>query len=295
MHILITGGTGFIGLELVPRLLLQGHSITVLSRQNHQDKDNCQYITNLDAIPNSATIDAVINLAGASLAGSRWSPVYKAEIVSSRIDTTRDIIKLCARLHRPPKTLLNASAIGYYGPRDDTRLDETEPAGTTFSAQLCEQWEHESAAAEALGVRVCCLRLGVVLDRDGGAMIRMSQPFRFGLANWIGSGEQWLSWVHREDVLRAIEWLLTTETASGAYNVTAPEPVTSKGFCKAMQAHTRTLLTLPMPAAVMRLLLGEMAEELLISGQRVVPNRLLAAGFSFQFPGIDEALDDIVG
>jgi uncharacterized protein len=294
MHILITGGTGFIGSALVQQLLQQGHSVTVLSRQNRPSHEPCQYITHLDAIEDTAIVDAVINLAGASLAEHRWTSRYKAKLVSSRIDTTGDIVKLCARLKRPPAVLLSASAIGYYGPRDNTRLTETEPAGNTFSAKLCEQWEFEARAAEALHVRVCCLRLGVVLDRSEGAMKKMSQPFRFGLANWIGSGEQWFSWVHRRDVLAAITWLLANETASGVYNVTAPEPVTSKDFCKVMQGHYRTFLTLPMPAAVMRVLLGAMAEELLISGQRVVPDRLLAAGFSFQFPTLDEALDDIV-
>ncbi|MEH6589610.1 MAG: TIGR01777 family oxidoreductase [Halioglobus sp.] len=293
MHILITGGTGFIGSELVKLLLQQDHTVTVMSRQDRASDGACDYITNLDTIDDSATVDAVINLAGASLAERRWTSVYKTELVASRIDTTRDIVSLCTRLKRPPKVLLSASAIGYYGPFDDTRLDETVPAGNTFSAQLCEQWELEARTAEALGVRVCCLRLGVVLDRDGGAMNKMSQPFRFGLANWIGSGEQWLSWVHRQDVLAAIAWLLASDTASGAYNVTAPEPVTSKGFCKSMQQHHRTVLTLPMPATLMRALMGEMAEELLISGQRVVPNRLLSEGFSFRFPTIDKALSAI--
>ena len=228
------------------------------------------------------------------MAGRRWSPAYKAEIIASRIDITGAVIALCARLEHPPSVLLSASAIGYYGPGNDEKMDETFRAGNGFSSNLCADWENEAIAAQALGVRVCLVRLGVVLDSDGGAMLEMARPFRFGIANWIGSGRQWLSWVHRADAVAAIEWLLHAPDMSGAVNVTAPAPVTSRGFCDAMKCRTRTLITLAMPAWVMRLLVGEMADELLISGQRVVPARLQAAGFAFRFPTIDDALDDVV-
>ena len=294
MDILITGGTGFIGSALKDSLLEQGHSLVILSRQAKPGIRNCRYIEQLDELADDAAVDAIINLAGASLAGRRWTTSYKEEIVASRIGTTRALVQLCGRLQRPPKVLLSASAIGYYGPRDSNKLDEKEPPGTCFSSILCENWEAEASAAQGLGVRVCYLRFGVVLDREGGAMTEMARPFLFGLANWIGSGEQWLSWIHRTDAVAAIEWLLQHPDASGAFNVTAPEPVTSKGFCAAMKRKTRTFLTLPMPATAMRLLVGEMADELLITGQGVVPARLQEAGFTFRYATIDAALDDIV-
>ena len=294
MNILITGGTGFIGSALNLSLLEQGHSLVILSRQAAPSVPNCRYIARLDELADDADVAAIINLAGASLAGRRWTAAYKEEIFSSRLETTRALVQLCGRLQRPPKVLLSASAIGYYGPRESNKIDEEEPSGDCFSSKLCEKWEAEANAAERLGVRVCCLRFGVVLDREGGAMTEMARPFKFGLANWIGSGEQWLSWIHRTDAVAAIEWLRQHSDASGAFNVTAPEPLTSKGFCEAMKRKTRTFLTLPMPAAAMRLLVGEMADELLITGQGVVPARLQDAGFTFRYATIDAALDDIV-
>lgn len=294
MHTVITGGTGFIGAALASRLTARGDTVTILSRQPADDEGAVRYIRSLDALADDAAVDAVINLAGAPLAGRRWNSAYKEQIVASRIETTRAVVALCARLVSPPEVLLSASAIGYYGPHKDEKLNEISPSNHCFSSELCQLWEKEARAAEAFGVRVCLLRLGVVLDRDGGAMTEMARPFKLGLANWIGSGEQWLSWVHREDVLAAIQWLLQLPEASGAYNLTAPEPVTSRGFCDAMKRHTRTLLTLPMPAAVMRFMVGEVADELLITGQRVLPARLLDEGFAFRFADIDAALQDIL-
>jgi len=163
-----------------------------------------------------------------------------------------------------------------------------------FSQQLCQRWEAAALRAEALGTRVCLLRLGVVLDRDGGAMEQMAQPFRLGIANWLGSGQQWLSWVHRKDAVAAMDFLLARTDLSGPFNITAPEPVTSRGFCAAMKRRRRTLLTAPVPAPVMRLLVGEMAQELLLQGQRVLPVRLQAEGFRFSFPTLDDALGAIM-
>ncbi|MFT6957020.1 MAG: hypothetical protein ACJAYC_002027 [Halieaceae bacterium] len=294
MNILITGGTGFIGSALQCALRIKGYSLIILSRQPGPPGDGNRYICSLDQIPDSERLDAVVNLAGASLAGRRWSPEYKAEIIASRMTTTGAVVALCARLEDPPSVLLSASAIGYYGPGNDEKIDETFSAGSGFASNLCAGWESEAIAAEGLGVRVCLLRFGVVLDADGGAMTEMARPFRFGIANWIGTGRQWLSWVHRADAVAAIDWLLHAPGVSGVINVTAPAPVTSRGFCEAMKCRTRTLITLAMPARVMRLLVGEMADELLITGQRVVPARLQAEGFPFLFPTIDDALKDIL-
>ena len=290
MQILVTGGTGFIGQALVPALAEAGHELLILSRGHHKDEQGVRYLRDLDDLPAATPIDAVINLAGASLAGKRWNDAYKREILDSRIDTTRAVIELLERLDKPPGVLLNASAIGYYGASDSSPLDEHAPAGAGFSAELCQQWEQVASRAQDSGVRVCLLRLGVVMDAGGGALTEMARPFRMGVANWIGDGRQYLSWVHRTDVVGAMLFLLEDDTLSGAFNVTAPVPVTSRELCDAMKRQLRTLVTLPMPASVMRVMVGEMADELLITGQRVVPTALSEAGFSFRHPDIDSAL-----
>jgi len=290
MNILITGGTGFIGAALVPQLVEDGHAVTVLSRSRRETTDNVVYIDSLDSLGPEASVEVIINLAGASLADRRWTKTYKREIVSSRMSTTRAVLGLIERLQTPPAVLLNASAIGYYGASDQTPLDETSPQGEGFAADLCGDWEALASEVGQRGVRCCLLRLGVVLDRDGGALQEMARPFKLGVANWIGDGHQYLSWIHRDDVVSAIRFLMTDDQLSGPFNLTAPTPVTSREFCAAMKRHVRTLVTLPMPGVAMRALVGEMADELLISGQRVVPTGLTRAGFEFNFPDIDSAL-----
>jgi uncharacterized protein (TIGR01777 family) len=291
MHILLTGGTGFIGSALCDRLRDGGHCLTVLSRRPSAGKTQDRYVTSLDDIDAGESIDALINLAGASLAEKRWTAAYKREIIDSRIETTRALLGLVERLERKPHTLLSASAIGYYGHHDDEVLDENGAATPGFAQDLCRRWENLALTARDQGVRVCLLRLGVVFDRRGGAFARMALPYKFGMGNWMGSGRQWLSWVHRGDVVRATQFLLERSDLSGPFNVTAPGPVTSRGFNDAMQRHTRVWFSAPVPAAVMRLALGEMADELLLNGQRVVPAALERAGFEFEYPDIDSALD----
>jgi len=294
MNILITGGTGFIGAPLVIKLLELGHSLTVLSRQSLQSRPQLRYVKSLEQLADNATIDAVINLAGASLADHRWSAAYKLEILSSRLDTTRSLLQLMQRLEQPPQVLLSASAIGFYGHHGDELLAEEGAITPGFAQNLCQQWEDLALQAQALGMRVCLLRLGVVLDAGGGAFTQMALPFRFGVGNWLGRGDQWLSWVHRQDVLAAIVFLLEQKQLSGPFNITAPEAVTSRGFCDAMLGHRRTLVNLPVPAVAMRVLIGEMADELLLKGQRVIPQALQEAEFAFEFPDIDTALADIL-
>jgi uncharacterized protein (TIGR01777 family) len=294
MQILLTGGTGFIGTALRQRLRAEGHGLLVLSRRPGQSSPGIRFVSSVEDINARERIDAVVNLAGAPLAERRWTAVYKREIRASRLDTTRSVIRLLERLERKPDALLSASAIGYYGHHGDEELDESGAATPGFAQALCRDWESLALAAREVGLRVCLLRLGVVLDGEGGAFSRMALPFRFGVGNWLGHGRQWLSWVHRRDVVGAIDFLLQRPDLEGPFNITAPQPVTSRGFCDAMSRHRRVFLSAPVPGPLLRLAVGEMAGELLLNGQRVLPAALQEAGFSFAFPDLDAALSDIV-
>ena len=293
MQILLTGGTGFIGEALTQALLAGGNEVIILSRHAHTDRPRCRYIQSLDDISAQAKIAAVINLAGSSLAARRWSAAYKHEIVASRLDTTGQLLDLFRRLDHCPPVLLSASAVGYYGHHGDDCLTESSPVKPGFAQALCSDWESLALQAQSLGVRVCLLRLGVVLDSGGGALVEMAKSFHIGVASWLGSGQQWLSWVHRRDVVGAMLFLLNRDDLQGPFNITSPAPVTSRGFAHALQAHFRTFIRAGVPAPVLRLLVGEMAQELLLNGQRVLPDRLQAAGFEFIYPDIESALAQI--
>jgi uncharacterized protein (TIGR01777 family) len=293
MHSLITGGTGFIGTALVPALRSASWDVTILSRDSHDDSDGVRYVTSLDAL--QEPVDAVINLAGASLAAKRWNDAYKRKLRDSRLDTTAALGAHFTARGESPAVWLNASAIGYYGPRGDEVVDEDTASGHGFAAELCRDWEQAARDAAPDGTRLCLLRLGVVMDAGGGAYPQMAAPFRMGIANWVGDGQQYLSWVHRADVVAAMLFLLQHGEARGAFNVTAPEPVTSRGLCEVMETKHRRILRMPMPAPVMRLMVGEMADELLINGQRVLPKALGALGFEFRYRDLRSALDEIEG
>ena len=290
MQILVTGGTGFIGSALLDALTGQGHTALVLSRQDREDTGPVRYVSALEDIPSTESIDAVVNLAGASLAARRWTRVYKREIVDSRVQTTADLLVLLARLESKPAVLLSGSAVGYYGHHGDEVLTEQGEVVPGFAQRLCGDWEDRAGEAAHLGVRVCLLRLGVVFDTRGGALDDLTRSFRLGVATWAGTGEQWLSWIHREDVVRALCFLLEHDELSGPFNVTAPEPVTARQLSYALCGHFRTFVRSGVPAPIMRAAFGEVADELLLNGQRVVPARLQEAGFSFDCPTIDTAL-----
>ncbi|NQX88733.1 MAG: TIGR01777 family protein, partial [Halioglobus sp.] len=210
------------------------------------------------------------------------------------LDTTRGLLELLYRLEVKPRSLLSGSAVGYYGHHGDEVLDESGACSPGFSQDLCQQWEQMASRAMEQGVRVCLLRLGVVLDRGAGAFPRMALPFRLGLGHWMGGGRQWLSWVHRRDVVRAILFLLQRPELDGAFNVTAPYPVTSRGLNDAIKRHRRIIFSAPVPSGIMRAALGEMADELLLNGQKVLPVALQQAGFTFDFPTLDAALPTLL-
>lgn len=290
MRLLVTGGTGFIGTALLEALLARGVDVVVLSRQSREDSARCRFVNSLEEVPDDAAIDGVVNLAGASLAAHRWTERYKKEVIDSRMATTVAVLELIRRLDSAPSVLLNASAIGYYGHHGDERLNEAAAINPGFAQKLCNDWEALASEAQAEGTRVCLLRLGVVLDSNGGALAEMDKSFRLGVASWLGSGRQWLSWVHREDVVAAMLFLLEREDLQGPFNITAPEPVTGRKLCQSLKAHHRTFLTAGVPGPLMKMMVGEMAEELLLNGQRVVPERLEKAGFEFAYGEIEAAL-----
>jgi len=295
MHILVTGGTGFIGGALLPALAGRGEQVTVLTRQRRpmgQGQGQVAYVNALDDITDP--VDAVINLAGASLAARRWTAAYKREIRSSRVDFTRQLVAWMASRQMPPKVLISGSAIGFYGASGDAQFTESSPGASDFAATLCRDWEEAALAAQSDSTRVVLLRLGVVLDAGGGALTEMMRSFRFGVGSWLGSGSQWLSWIHRGDVVAAILAVLDNHV-TGPFNLVAPTPVSHRAFCDALARRRRVLFKAGVPGVVMRTLLGEMAESLLLTGQWVVPERLHhELGFEFTFPSIDEALADIL-
>ena len=295
MHILLTGGTGLIGSALRAELESQGHSITLLTRSVAK-AGGVPAVSSLDAISSSERIDAVVNLAGAPIS-KRWTAAYKKQLLTSRLDTTKALNELILRLETKPKVLLSASAIGFYGSQGDEAIDESycpNQAQDQFTHQLCHAWEQEAQRAGESGVSVRIARLGVVLADQGGALRSMLPAFKLGLGGKIGSGQQYFSWIHIQDAVAALSFLLNDEKATdGAYNLTATNPVTNAEFSTALGTAIRRPARLPLPAAMVRLLFGEMGAALLLEGQRVVPRKLQAAGFEFSYPDINSALDSL--
>lgn len=293
MRILITGGSGFIGQALCAQLQRVGHRLTVWSRHPRQTAPRLPGVHVIEDLAEANEIEAVVNLAGAPIVARRWSTRRKQEIRDSRIGTTEKLLRWMTPQLRRPHVLISGSAVGYYGPRDHTPLDESAPAGDDFAAQLCRDWEHEAMEAEALGLRVCRLRTGVVLGPDGGALQKMRLPFQLGLGGPIGDGRQWLSWIHREDLVAMIQWLLEQDSAGGAYNGTAPEPVPQREFARTLGRVLHRPALLPTPAFALRLALGE-AATMLLTGQRVLPVHAMAEGFDFRYPNLQGALQEVL-
>ena len=294
MKFLITGGTGFIGGPLCQTLVQQGHELLILSRR--PVKQSTQMVVRLlpwegDEWQRAIEgVGGIINLAGESIAAKRWTPQQKHLIRESRVQATRRLVNAIAALSKKPAVLVNASAIGYYGTRGDEAVSETDPPGSGFLAEVCQAWEAEAQRAESFGVRVVRLRIGLVLGSHGGALAKMVPPFRFFVGGPLGSGRQWVSWIHLDDVIGLIGWALTRQDVSGAVNATAPTPVTMRNLCQELGRVMRRPSWAPVPAGVLRLLLGEMA-ELLLTGQRVMPNAALRGGYRFAYPALRPALE----
>ncbi len=294
MRILVTGGTGFIGQALCPKLTQDGHDVIVWSRRrNPEVAAGVTTIQQLDELtgPNP---DAVINLAGASIADGRWTQERKRVLVDSRLHITGKLVDWMRAMETPPKALISASAVGYYGEQGDRIITEDTTPTPGFTHDLCVQWENAALKAKALGVRVGLVRTGVVLDRDGGALAKMLPPFKMGVGGRLGSGQHYFPWIHRADIVAIYQWLVENEQASGPYNASAPNPVTNAEFTRALGSVLKRPTLLPMPEPVLRLLFGEMSELLLVSN-RMMPTRLLEEGFEFRYPELKPALQAILG
>ena len=293
MRCLLTGGTGFIGAALCRSLAADGAALTVLTREPARATarlpPGTRCIRQLAELGPAEAFDAVINLAGEPIASGRWTPARKRLLAASRIDLTRELVDWMERAASRPGVLISASAIGFYGDQGDVAVTEDSAPHDEYQHQLCRDWEQAALRAQALGVRTAVLRIGLVVGASGGFLQRMLPPFRLGLGGPVGSGRQWMSWVHRDDVLGIIELLLARGDLAGVFNVTAPAPVTSKDFAHALGRALRRPALMPLPACVLQLAFGEMS-RLLLTGQRVLPARLQASGYGFRFPDIDGAL-----
>ena len=294
MRILVTGGTGFIGQALCPRLDAQGHEAVVLSRSaGARVPGAARVVADLGSVDASG-FDAVINLAGAPIADARWTEARKKLLVESRVKTTAALVDWMGRAERRPAVLLSASAVGYYGEQGERIVTEDTPPVRGFTHDLCAAWESEARKAEKHGVRVCLVRTGVVLDRDGGALAKMLPAFRLGAGGRLGSGQHWFPWIHRDDMVSIYLWLLERSASSGAYNASAPNPVTNAEFTRALGEALHRPAVLPMPGLALQLLFGEMS-QVLLSSDRMVPKRLLDEGFQFRYPQLAPALQAIFG
>ncbi len=299
MNILITGGTGFIGSALCSRLLQDRHHIVLLSRHAEHIKPPLSGVRQLQALSNESTFDAVINLAGEPIADKRWSAKQKQRILSSRIDTTQALIDYFKTAKQKPAVFISGSAIGYYGvgasgTNTNESVDETFPGDESFSSQLCQQWEAVALQAQILGIRTCLLRTGIVLGKGGGALGKMLPVFKLGLGGKIGSGQQWMPWIHRDDLVGIILHCIKQADVQGAINGVSPNPVSNQVFTKALGQVLKRPTFFPLPAIIVKLLMGQMGEELLLAGKKILPVKALDSGYKFQYDKLDEALLNIV-
>lgn len=301
MNVMIFGGTGFIGRNLTEELINNGYQVHIVTRNknnmstNFKDKvkviewDNSKPLSSLNKLEK---IDVVVNLAGHSIGSNRWSNSVKQKIIESRIKTTKEIVNAINNQIINPKLLISASAVGYYGPHLNDVIAETEPAGKDFLAEVCKEWEQEAYRVQNDFTRVVTLRIGVVLGNEG-ALNRMAMPFKFYAGGPVGSGKQWLPWIHVRDLTSIIKFIIEHDEIKGPVNGTAPEPIRIKDFYKVLGEVLNRPSWLPVPGFMLRIALGEMS-GMLLNGQRVIPEVLIKSGFKYNFPKIRTALRQIV-
>lgn len=296
MKIVLAGGAGFIG-RAMAQAWASAHQVIVLTRDVERARQRLpesvacvrwdgqtqgEWVSMLEGA------DALINLAGESIA-QRWTPAVKERLRQSRLQPTRLLVEAAAQLRQPPATMLQASAIGIYDQNPALEVDETSPSGTGFLAEMCVEWEAAARPAESLGIRLCWMRIGIVLGEGGGALEKMRTPFMVGIGGPLGSGKQWLSWIHVDDVVGAAQFLMEQKALSGVFNFTAPNPATMNEFARTLGRVLQRPALLRVPSFVLHLMLGEMAQSLL-EGSRVLPLRLLEAGYTFRYPELESAL-----
>ncbi|MCR9213756.1 MAG: TIGR01777 family oxidoreductase [Proteobacteria bacterium] len=296
--VLITGATGLIGTALTRQLVERGDQVIVHSRSfakaYYKFGPQVKIVTSLTEIKASEPVDAFINLAGEPVMGGLWTKRRKEKLISSRIRTICNLIALGARLARPPKVLISASAIGFYGPRGEEELTENDPSSDHFMSELCVKSEERAMTASKLGLRVALMRIGLVLSKKGGAFPQLARPIKFGIGAILGRGDQWMSWVHQEDLVQLFLYVLDHPRVSGPVNAVAPSPVRNRDFFKEAGSALKRPVLLKIPEVFLRLGLGEMA-DLLIRSQKVLPTRALSWGFEFKFPQLGPALNNLTG
>ncbi len=294
---LVTGGTGFIGAELVYTLIKSGHNVIVLTRDiakaNQAILGGVSFIDSLSSLPDRTDIDVIINLAGEGIADKRWTNRRKKILYKSRIGVTNDLVTLVARLQEKPKVMISGSAIGYYGAQDDSPLDENAEANIEYTHELCKQWEEAAEIIKQYGVRLCIARLGLVLEKHGGILNKMFPAVKLCLAGRIGDGDQIMSWIHLYDAVKAIIFLVENESCEGVYNLTTIKSVSNREFIETLGRAVNRPTFCVMPEFVIKLLFGEMGERLLLKGQNVEPRKLIHAGYEFSFTDLEKTLENI--
>jgi uncharacterized protein (TIGR01777 family) len=297
MKILVTGSHGLIGSALIPFLTTGGHEVLRLVRNTNSETNEIQWDPQAGLIDSEQLegLDAVVHLAGENISSRRWNAAQKGRIRESRVHGTRVLCEAIAKLTNPPKVLVCASAVGYFGDRSDEELDEQSEPGTGFLADVCRDWEAAADPAREKGIRVVNLRFGVILSSGGGALVKMLLPFKLGLGGVVGSGKQYWSWMALDDVLGAILHVISHNELDGPVNCVSPNPATNREFTKALGGVLKRWTLFPLPAFAARLVLGEMANELLLASARVLPQKLQASGYQFRFDNLESALRHTLG